>query len=597
MEKFQVTLKRGEDIQAFYDDMETPGGNLTIPNRKVECDQRLATSRTTGYWLTIEEAMEVAKDPRVEQVVPQVIIDREQTRESQVITGRFDKGSSPTGAGTFTKSDGSTGIKYNVDHKSWGILRHTETTSRANWGQDDATSSNRYEDDSVTIIGSGKNVDIVIVENHSLAPAHPDYVDNYVEYNWGQHFNTISGGLWPNYTYSNVDSQDNFGELDNHPTAVTSYACGKLFGIAKDANIYQLSTRYEQKKIVAEGVTDGNGFYTTSDRAFAYIREFHANKPINPATGRKNPTVVNLSLSTYVNMSNGITYGSFRGTPNDKGKDGTPYSQSELQAMGIHQSDSDWTSNTDFQVTSGVINSDQVDAIAEGVIVISAAGNDNRYHDAPGGTDYDNYIVDNAYYDYRDYQFNGQYFYREYYCRGDKFYRSGAINVGALGPNTDEARATFSNYGPAIHCYVSGQQVPAAANESDIAFGIPYPGEEDNVGTWYTFGFGQGTSYSSPILAGFICCLVETYPHMTNDDVKAWIQKHCLIGQMADTGDAINVDTNTKISIDGSTTTNRIFYWKNYKNTVGNLANNTYGFEGRPETGAVYPRFKKRFKG
>ena len=595
MERFQVTLKRGEDIQAFYDDMETPGGNLTIPDRKVECDQRFATSRTTGYMLTIEEAVEVANDPRVEQVVPQSFIDKIQISEEQVQTGRFDKSASATGTQGFTKSDGSTGINYSVTHKAWGILRHRQLAPLPSWGAEQSLAILRYQDDSTTIIGSGKNVDIVIVENHSLTPGHPDYTDRYIEYDWGQHFNTISGGLWPNYTYSNVDARDNFGEEDNHPTAVTSFAAGKQFGVAKDANIYQFSRRYEGSKIVAEGVTDGNGFYTTSDRTFAYIREFHANKPINPATGRKNPTVVNLSMSTYIDMNNGVTYGSFRGTLNDKGKDGTPYSQAELQTMGIHSSDDNWTSNTDFRVTSGTINSDIVDFIAEGGIVISAAGNQNRYHDIEGGQDWDNFIVDNAYYDYRDYSFNGQYFYREYYCRGDEFYRSGAINVGALGTHTDEYKATFSNYGPAIHCYVSGQSVPHAAMPSEIAYGIPYPGEENAVGTWYTFGFGQGTSYSSPILAGFICCLVETYPHFTNDDVKAWIEKHCIKGEMADTGEAIDVDSNTRISIDGATTYNRIFYFHNYKKLIGNLISNTYG--ERKDSGAVFPRIKKLLRG
>ena len=595
MERFQVTLKQGVDIQAFYDDMETPGGALHIPDRKVECDQRLATSRTTGYVLTHDEAIEVAADPRVEQVVPQMVIDRERVKDQQVQSGRFDKANSASGTQGFTKSNGEIGITYSVTHKAWGILRHTETSNRTNWGIDAATTSEKYHDAAPIITGSGKNVDLVIVENHTLTVGHPDIADRYIEYDWGQHFNTISDGLWPNYTYSNVDGNENFDEEENHPIAVTSYAAGKQFGVAKDANIYLFSTRYEQKKIEAEGVTSGNGFYTTSDRTFAYIRLFHANKPINPATGRKNPTVVNLSQSSYINMTNPITSGSFRGTLNDKGKDGTPYTQAELQAMGIHQSDSDWTSNTDFQVTSGVINSDQVDAIAEGIIVISAAGNDNRYIDVPGGLDWDNYIVDNAYYDYRDYSFNGQYFYREYYCRGDKFYRSGAINVGSLGRLTDEYKSTFSNYGPGVHCYVSGEGVPGANMAMEIEFGIPYAGEENNVGTWYTFGFGQGTSYSSPILAGFICCLVETYPHMTNDDVKAWIQKNCLIGQMADTADPLNVDTNTKISIDGSTEGNRIFFWKNHKKVIGNLITNTYG--ERKDTGAVFPRIKKLLRG
>ena len=59
MELFQVTLKKGVDIDAFYDDMETPGGAITIPDRKVECGERRPTSRTTGYMLTLEEAQEI----------------------------------------------------------------------------------------------------------------------------------------------------------------------------------------------------------------------------------------------------------------------------------------------------------------------------------------------------------------------------------------------------------------------------------------------------------------------------------------------------------------------------------------------------------
>ena len=69
MELFQVTLKKGEDIDAFYEDMETPGGALYIPDRKIECSDRRPTSRTTGYMLTLEEAQQVSYDERVE--VPQ----------------------------------------------------------------------------------------------------------------------------------------------------------------------------------------------------------------------------------------------------------------------------------------------------------------------------------------------------------------------------------------------------------------------------------------------------------------------------------------------------------------------------------------------
>lgn len=40
MDLFQVTLKKGEDLDAFYADMETPGGALHIPDRKIEVGER-----------------------------------------------------------------------------------------------------------------------------------------------------------------------------------------------------------------------------------------------------------------------------------------------------------------------------------------------------------------------------------------------------------------------------------------------------------------------------------------------------------------------------------------------------------------------------
>ena len=150
MELFQVTLKRGEDIQAFYDDMETPGGAITIPDRKVDCGERRPTSRTTGYMLTLEEAQEVSYDDRVEVVVPQSVLDRQQLVQQATFTGRFDKSTSPTGS-TFTNANGDTRVKYtNNDHHPWSILRHIEPDNRSGWGANAASSSDRRVDDTVT---------------------------------------------------------------------------------------------------------------------------------------------------------------------------------------------------------------------------------------------------------------------------------------------------------------------------------------------------------------------------------------------------------------------------------------------------------------
>ena len=63
--EYVVTLKRFEDLESFYDDMETPGGDLYIPDREVGIALRRPISRSTHYMLTDEEAELLRNDPRV----------------------------------------------------------------------------------------------------------------------------------------------------------------------------------------------------------------------------------------------------------------------------------------------------------------------------------------------------------------------------------------------------------------------------------------------------------------------------------------------------------------------------------------------------
>ena len=585
MELFQVTLKKGEDIDAFYEDMETPGGALYIPDRKIECSDRRPTSRTTGYMLTLEEAQQVSYDERVEVVVPQSVLDRQQVVPQAVYSGRFDKSDNPTGTTTFTKSNATTGIRYTVDHYSWGILRHFETDNRSGWGNDAASSADRYVDTTVTYSASGKNVDIVIVENNTVHD-HADYSDRLVDYNWGQHYNTITGGT--NYTYTLAAARATSPtEEDKHATASTAYAAGTRFGLAKDANVYTYSNPAERS------LSGGN----STDRSFAYIREFHRTKPINPATGRKNPTIVNVSLGS-LNYYSGASFAHFQGVDLDKGNGSTFLSEAELQARGINSSDLRYTSSTSFWVNSPTPYSDMVDAIDEGIIVVTSAGNDNKYIDEPGGDNWDNYMVDGAAYVNKDYFFNGYYPFRDYYMRGGKYSFNGAITVGALSPNSDQRKGHFSNWGTGVDVYAAGGNVMGAGDKNEIAFGVPYYGQENNVGTWDTMVIGQGTSYASPLIAGMLACLAEIYPTLTQAQAKQWLRDNAVTGLMYDTADGLTADNQTRVSIDGSDI-DRIALWKNHRATSGNMAFNTYNpnVNDKPTTGAIYPRVKTRRRG
>ena len=68
LREYVITLKKYEDLDAFYSGMETVGGDLYIPNRQVALADRRPISRNTHYLLTQFEAEELKKDPRVEDV-------------------------------------------------------------------------------------------------------------------------------------------------------------------------------------------------------------------------------------------------------------------------------------------------------------------------------------------------------------------------------------------------------------------------------------------------------------------------------------------------------------------------------------------------
>jgi len=68
LREYVITLKEHQDLDAFYEDMETPGGNLYIPGRAIEVAARRPISRNTHYYLTEIEAKQIKDDPRVESI-------------------------------------------------------------------------------------------------------------------------------------------------------------------------------------------------------------------------------------------------------------------------------------------------------------------------------------------------------------------------------------------------------------------------------------------------------------------------------------------------------------------------------------------------
>ena len=360
MVEYIVTLKSKDDLTAFYNDMETDTSITNVPDRKCECRVRRQLSRNTHYWLTKAEATALKNDSRV--------VDVEQPAEAL----GFVK---VKHAWTQTSSKFSKDTACDPNDVSWGIARHREKTNPANWGSP-GTGSDSY-DITRTVVSelSGKNVDVVIMDDGGPYPNTLEYAANadgtgvsrMIRRNWddgrveffnqGDDYPGTNGaasanrtagtytGIQPtggdgsglivdvvvdangavgytsgqggsvtiqnnaasygslfkggeNYRQGDIvtitDAQLGGGgapdlvlscsikeydywngqhDFQEHGSHVTGNVAGNTQGWARDANIYNL-TYYDDPQ---------------------YVLKFHKEKPVNPETGHRNPTVMNNS--------------------------------------------------------------------------------------------------------------------------------------------------------------------------------------------------------------------------------------------------------------------------------------------------------------
>lgn len=546
MEEWIVTLYNKEDLDDFYNDMETPGGNLYIPDRAVPVRERRPISRNTHYMLTEEEANQVREDPRVWDVELRKLIEGLTRPMGYKITN-----------GDFAKNYDST-----VTDLNWGLLRHSEETNRLNWG-DDSTPSAISD---LTITASGKNVDVVIFDGH-IDPAHPEFAVNddgtggsrVVQENWFSH-----GGSGT-YVYTPyVDGVSEATDDNDHGCHVAGTVAGNTMGWARDANIYNINPYG----------TNPNG--SMSSTMFDYVRTWHNQKPINPDTGRRNPTVTNHSYGSVITAGQG-DFGDpyrlvYRGTDFNPGRTLT---QAELQARGCYCPNANLEMNIPYYFTAR--NADIQDAIDDGIIVVVAAGNDSWKTVNSTDQDFNNTI----YLPYLGVN------YVWYLHRGTG---SGAgyeptINVGAMDHTVDERKANFSECGSVVDIYAAGVAINSSLHTSYF-----YGGADPRNGFYYR-GKYQGTSMASPQVCGVLAILAESWPNMSQTQAQQWLTDNAEDDAMFDSEADDPMD---RTSLQGAP--NRILRWFNQRVESGNSFPKK-NFAGRPTSGAVYPRQRIRKRG
>ena len=532
---YVVTLHRKEDLEGFYTDMENNGFVL---------DAKRNLSRNTHYWMTEEQAIELRKDNRVwdVEILEDLKWECNANREPYTISGDFGKNS----------LGGSTVRQWGQVHCAGDDAQRGKGT----YGINDVINT------SVDIFDNGEHVDIVICDDPVSYDSEEWYspskgVSRLVQYQWFNELNAIvnAGGM-PTGT---ITYGQNAATPEYHGIHVAGTAAGQFYGWANEANIYNLT------------ITDPwpSGQQIPSFLIFDYLRAFHLNKPINPITGYKNPTITNHSYGGYFEPLGGdaltfsdINYIVYRGVQYDANNPGP----SGWTSAGVAQ-DFNVKYIDKYNAHSTSIAADVQDAIDEGVVVVGSAGNRDMHCAKYLDQDWDNTISTTST--------------TRYYMRGSwpNTHDSGAINVGALSRFDDFRKSSYSNFGPALDIFAPGDNIYSSF------------GNTGGTDTKYTQGSGNyrgnisGTSMAAPQVTGVLGCAASRKQRFTQDDARRYLNDTSKYNDM--TVDAFGGDyTDPTVGYGGP---NKYLIAKNPRAETG-MIKSLAGI--RKETGQTFPRPK-----
>ena len=478
--EYIISLKRGVDYEAFDSEMQAGIGRGLITDRMVEvANARPLSQRNTHYMLEEAEVTELLKDERV--------LDIEEPPENR---DDIQIGTQAVQTGTWRKTSAVTGSDLN-----WGMLR--ATTKEDVWGSG-VTSSTRPFNYNLT----GKGVDVVI-QDSGIDTGHVEFTD-------ANGVSRIKPIDW--YSASGVSgsqSANHYRDYDGHGTHVASTATGRTMGWAKDAHIYSV------KIAGLEGTGDSSTGISVSN-CFDVIKGWHNNKPVDPATGLKRPTIVNMSWGYTSTLSNTPTSGTYRGGTWNYGDSGFASDANLRDNAGIIQKIFNSGVNRKIPLRITSVDTDIQELIDAGIHVCISSGNSYYYIAAEGDQDWDNRVV-----------INGVTY---YYHRGGSPYDTEAFMVGSLDityQSSKEHKSEFSNCGPGVDIYAPGNNIMGAS--SDDSGGTNDLVSEDGVtrvasplnGSQWLMKI-SGTSMASPNLCGMLATVLEASPGMTPAGLKEW---------------------------------------------------------------------------
>lgn len=593
MENYIVLCKSFEEMKELYDDMETPGGSLYIPDRAVVSPNKRALSLSTVYTLTEEEVLEIRKDPRV------VAVEKEfDVYNSKVLR--------PTGWTQYSNDwDKEWYGSETGTEKNWGLKRCTQLDNDFYWGYDgDLNGGANTVSGTVTSMYSGYNVDVVIIDGH-IDANHPEFAVNpdgtggsrVVHLDWDIFTNIVNKGTTfnlsydlPTYTYNNQSGANSYIYGDGVGNTFTDYGsdhgmhvagtvAGNTQGWARGATIYNISP-YSNGGDPNAVSNPNTPKYRTS--LFDYIKAFHLHKPVNPITGRQNPTIINGSYGGAYALDPNACGIIFRG--NTVSSNAASNTIAEYKSWGLHSSSdpNGYIYSTSHPTLSSYDIADISSLIDAGVIVVVAAGNAREFYALPNDSDYDNSIEYTTF-------LNNVYSY--YYCRGeDKAYGgTGGLAIGNVDAYFLELKSSSSARGPNIDVWAPGSAIMSSVHEIGDS-GNAGKVQDPRNSSYYLTKLG-GTSMASPQVAGVLACLAEQNPDLTHEEAREWVKYYSNKDDLYPYASANDFSDSWWLG-NTSGESNRLLYLKQTRYDSGQ---NQFVYKGvRPTSGISYPRPRYR---
>ena len=604
MKRYTLAVTSPEYWSEIHDSLIVDSNQDGIPDRKVTCSNSKCFSPTRGtYELTDDEATEIGKHPHVKWIELSPEDNPGNYPNPSPATKRFpepvkiyrDLNTGPTTPNP-PASD--------LNRTNWAVKRVGLDTNGDFYGT--ANGNIGVRTGNIDFSLTGKNVDIII-QDSGIQASHPEFLDGtgksrvrdivldgpyYIDKSYFDSNNltftrpdgrvgiatTAAEEWWEDGskrsgTYSSIGTITiptgyteakamgvGVGTVNSltsgHGTACASLAAGKNFGLAFEANIWNMP-----------GI--GDAVNLTPATNYELMNLFHLYKPVNTTTKVKNPTVINGSwgYQAAITSSGAVSYkfrgdtGSFTGNASFDTSSSTSNLVKAMkeglnnQVIGAYRS---WSSSSRSNSTDTAGN----EMMTGGNIHYVAAAGNNNQRLGIGSMDDDrlNYMSDVFYSttdprsefpsgtvpcNHRDWMTPQGLGFNE--SADPEFHPT--ICVGAMDDfvNSDlsERQASYSNNGPGIDVWAPADET-LAAGTNGVASYEDY--ERRDNGDFFDTNF-NGTSAAAPVVTGLVALYLESNPTATQKEVKDFI---------LDQGSVIVADALYQDEYTGAGTTN---YW------------------------------------